>query len=146
MRLNHRTWRRRIHYIDPHPRKAGTISRFKSTPIPRSIGLMQVNCGAKFAQSETHWSRAIVAGSTLSVIFRRSVAGQLRSVRNFPARRAIFGSCQILQPTIPESPPILAVTMAGGDENHSWYIVTTHMKAKHAPIRPPANNTTQAKG
>ena len=30
--------------------------------------------------------------------------------------------------------------------NHSWYIVVTHMKAKHTPIRPPASMTMKANG
>jgi hypothetical protein len=50
------------------------------------------------------------------------------------------------QPMMAVSPPILSATMAGGRENHSWYIVTSHMKAKHPPISMPANNTIQAKG
>lgn len=50
------------------------------------------------------------------------------------------------QPMMAVSPPILPATMAGGRENHSWYIVTSHMKAKHPPISMPANNTIQAKG
>ncbi len=50
------------------------------------------------------------------------------------------------QPMKLVSPAALALTTAGGGANQSWYIVTTHMNAKQAPISMPASNTIQAKG
>lgn len=44
------------------------------------------------------------------------------------------------------SPPDRSRTASGGLENHSWYIVTTHMKPKHIPIIAPPMITTQANG
>ena len=49
-------------------------------------------------------------------------------------------------PSTGMSPPIRRRMASGGLENHIWYIVTSHMTAKHVAISAPAKKTTHANG